>query len=221
MSGLKQIILAALAGLMVTGCRTNQTSDAARIHIQKSSELVAWLDWERMPEDLKNRDPFFVEAICAELVARHEVDFLLTSLKTSNQAVRENLVSHVLYCIDDRRVYDAFVQRLGDEEDEESYYVAFYLAKRGNIAALATLNRHYFQYPVSSLQWSCTAETFGKFRYAPAAKNLIESLDAASLNLSAAACNALQGIYPDSPKDFKGPSEAESYYSKRLSETPN
>jgi len=222
MSGIKQIILAVLVGLVVTACRTTQTSDAARIHIQTSSELVTWLNWERLPEDLKGRDPFFAEAICDELVARGEVGFLLASLNAStNQAVRTYLVSAVLYRIDDGKVYDAFAKRLSEKEDEESYYVASYLAKRGNAAALSTLNRHYFHYPVSSWQWSYTVEFFGKFKYVPATTNLVESLDAASLNLSAAACNALQEIYPDSPRHFEGPTEAKNYYIKRLSEAPH
>ena len=99
-------------------------------------------------------------------MARHEVDFLLASLDASNnEEVRKWLVSGVLYHIDDPRIYDAFTRRLNDKEDEESYYVANYLAKQGNTAALATLNRHYFQYPVSSWQWSYTVELFGKYRY--------------------------------------------------------
>ena len=219
MPGVKQIILVILVGLLGTACRTSQPSDAARIHAQKSSELVAWLNPELLPEDSKGGDPAFLQAICDELLARREVSFLLASLDIStNENVRESLVSGVLYQIDDRRIYDNFANRLDDKEDEESYYVANYLAKRGNTTALATLNRHYFQYPVSSLQWSYTAELFGKNRYMPAATNLVESLDAASLNLSSAACNALQEIFPDSPRHFTGPIEAKDYYIKRLSD---
>jgi hypothetical protein len=221
MRGVKHIILAVLAGLVVTACRTTQTSDAARIHIQKSSELVNWLNWGRLPEDLKDRDPFFQEAICDELVARREVGFLLASLNAStNEDVREYLVSEVLCRIDDRRIYDAFALRLDNKEDRESYYVALYLAERGDASALATLNRHYFAYPVASYEWASAAEMFGKYKYVPATTNLVDSLDAASLNLSAAACNALQEIFPDSPKHFSGPTEARSYYIKRVSDAP-
>lgn len=222
MRDVKQIILAILVGLMGTACRTSQPSDAAKFHAQKSSELVAWLNWELLPEDIKDRDEFVFQAICDELVARHEVDFLLASLDASNnEEVRKWLVSGVLYHIDDPRIYDAFTRRLNDKEDEESYYVANYLAKQGNTAALATLNRHYFQYPVSSWQWSYTVELFGKYRFMPATTNLVESLNAASLNLSVAACNALHEIFPDSPGHFSGPTEARNYYIKRLSEAPN
>jgi hypothetical protein len=221
MNGIKQIILGILVGIVAIGCRTNQTPDAARIHIQTSSNLVVWLDPERMPADVRDQDVSFFWAICDELVARREVDLLLAALNASkSDFAREWLVKDVLYRIDDRRVYDAFAQRLGDKEDAESYYVALYLAERGNTTALATLNRHDFQYSVSSFEWAGAVETFGKFRYMPAASNLVESLDAASLNVSAAACDALQEIFPDSPRHFSGPTEAGNYYMKRLGKVP-
>lgn len=221
MSSVKQIILAISIGLVVTACRTTQTSDAPRIHAQKSPELVAWLDWQQRPEDLKDRDPFFNTAVCDELVARREVDFLLISLNaTTNDDAREWLVSDVLYRINDHKVFEALTQRLGDKEDRESYYVALYLAERGDTTALATLNRHDFHYQVSSYEWASAVEAFGKFKYTPAVTNLVDSLDAASLNVSAAACNALHKFYPDSPAHFYGPAEAQDYYNKRLGEAP-
>jgi HEAT repeat protein len=147
------------------------------------------------------------------------VDFLLTTFNTStNVEVRRWLAMSVLGEIDDRRIYDDLTNHLTDNEDEESYYVAIYLASRGNKTALATLNRHYFNYPVSSVEWAYAAGLLGKYRYTPATTNLVDSLNAASLNLAAAACNSLQEIFPDSPRDFKGPGEAEAYFRKRLGE---
>jgi hypothetical protein len=222
MRGVKQIILTVLAGLVVTACRTSQTSDAARIHAQKSTDLVAWLSWDRLPKDLQDHDPVFLASVCDELVSRREVDFLLASLNAStNEHAREWLVSEVLYRIDDHRVSGAFTRCLSDKEDRESYYVALYLAERGDATALTTLNRHYFAYPVASFEWASATEIFGKYKYIPATTNLVDSLNAASLNVSAAACNALQEIFPDSPKHFGGPTEARNYYIKRLRETPH
>ena len=126
------------------------------------------------------------------------------------------LVSRVLYQIDDERIYKAFAIRLDDKETEESYYVANYLAKHGHTAALATLNKHYFRYPVSSWQWSYTVELFGKYKYQPAVNNLIASLDAASWNVAQAACDALRALFPDSPAHFDGPVEAKDYYINQL-----
>ena len=126
-------------------------------------------------------------------------------------------MSHVLYQIQDDRIYYAFAGRLNEKETEESYYVANYLAKRGHESALATLNRHFWQYPVSSWQMSYTAELFGKYKYQPALSNLVDCLDAASLNLAAAACEALREFYPG-PRRFATPEEAKEYYVKRLRE---
>ena len=184
----------------------------ARIHAQKSPDLIEWLgDWDRVPNELRDRDDAQY-AICHELQARREVDFLLATLATStNSYGRSVLVSGVLYGIDDQRIQTAFLSRLSEEEDEESYYVANYLAKRGITKALDVLNRHYFQYPVSSVQWSVTASLFGKYKYRSAASNLVESLDAASLNLAGAACDSLQMLFPDSPRHFDSPKAARIY----------
>jgi hypothetical protein len=217
MRGIKWIVLAVVIGVTATACRTTKKSELARVHAQKSLELVAWLDWQRLPEDLKAQDEFVDEAICNELVARREVDFLLASLNAAtNEDVREHLVAGVLCRLDDRRIQDAFAVRLGDKEDLVSYYVAAYLAKRGDPAALATLNRHYYRYPVSAWQWSFAVATFGEFKYAPAATNLVTSLDEASPSIAAAAAGALRALYPDAPKHFDGPAETRAYYLKRL-----
>jgi hypothetical protein len=130
-------------------------------------------------------------------------------------------VSGVLGEIDDARVERAFSEHVGEQEDEENYYVLLYLAKHGRTNALDILNRHYFQYPVSSWQWSSAVELFGKAKYKPAITNLVGSLDAASLNVSAAACWSLGEIFPDAPKKFRGPSEAKHYYAERMKESPN
>lgn len=206
--------------LAVTGCRTSVPSDdIAEIKAAKSSTLIAWLNEKQLPEDesLTNLSDTFFPAICNELVARHQVNFLLSELNASNTPyASEWLVSEVLCQIDDRRIYNTFALRLGDKEDRESYYTALYLAQRGNVPALATLNRHYFQYPVASFEWAEAVDAFGKYRFMPAASNIVGSLDAASFNLVGSASIALQKMFPDSPKKFIGPSEAEEYYTKRL-----
>ncbi len=193
-----------------------------RIHAQKSTDLIAWLDdWNHVPNGLRDLDDV-PGAICDELRARREVDFLLATLATSTNAyVRSVLVSHVLYRIDDKRIRKAFLNRLSEAEDEESYFVANYLAERGVTRALDVLNRHYFQYPVPSFQWAVTASLFGKYRYRAAVSNLIESLDAASLNLAGAACDSLQKIFPNSPRHFNGPTAARIYFTKRVNEESN
>lgn len=203
--------------LLGIGCRSTESYDAARIHAQKSSELLLWLNPSRAPNHFTGGDPEVEQMVCDELIARHETDFLLESFNSLKDPIcRKWLVCDILYSIDDPKIYAAFAARLNEEEDEESYCIADYIARRGNTAALAVLNRHYFKYPISSAQWSYTVELFGKYKYSPATSNLIDSIDAASLNLAAASCDALQQIFPDSPKEFKGPSEAQEYYTRRI-----
>jgi hypothetical protein len=192
------------------------------IHAQKSSTLIAWLNEQQLPadENLTNQGDTFLPDICSELVARHQVDFLLDELNASNSPdADEWLVSSVLCSIDDRRIYNAFVPRLNDKEDRESFYIALYLAQRGNTSALATLNWHFYQYQVASYEWAAACDAFGKFKYMPAASNLVECLDTPFLNASAAACGALQKMYPGSPTRFYDPSEAEHYFKKRLNDS--
>jgi hypothetical protein len=216
---LDQILLALFLSFLGVGCRSNLSSDVAQIHAQKSVDLIAWLNPANLPQDLKERDPFFQQMVCKELVARHEINFLLSSFDTlKDSESRSWLVAGVLGNINDHRISHALAVRLSDKEDEESYFIANYLAERGNTNALAILNKHYYQYPVPSWQWSVTVELFGKYRYQPAVSNLIDSLDAASLNVSGAACNALHQIFPDSPRNFIGPTEAEKYFTTRLAE---
>ena len=216
------LLSAILACLVTTACRTVAPYDAAEIHAQKSSTLIAWLNEQQLPDDenLTNQGDTFLPDICSELLARRQVNFLLDELNASNTPdANEWLVSGVLYCIDDRRVYDAFIARLSDKEDRESYYIALYLAQRGNTAALATLNRHYFKYPVASFEWEVAVAAFGKFRYMPAASNVVDSLNAANLGLAGTACGTLQEMFPDSPRKFISPAEAEIYYKKRLNDS--
>jgi hypothetical protein len=221
MSTIVNVVLlsAILVCLVTTACRTVPPSEVTEIHAQKSTTLIAWLNERQLPEDenLTNQADDFQLNICNELLARHQVNFLLDALNASNTPdANAWLVSGVLYHIDDRRIYDAFVARLGDNEDRESYYIALYLAKRGNMTALATLNRHYFQYPVASFEWEGAVAAFGKFRYMPAATNVVWTLNAANLGLAGTSCDTLQKMFPDSPREFIGPTAAENYYKKRL-----
>jgi hypothetical protein len=221
MHGRTKAIFAILVCLATAGCQMSSPSDAARIHAQKSSTLVVWLNG-KLPNDLAGADPMFSAEICEELVARHQVNFLLSQLNATNSPdAREWLVSHVLFCINDRRIYNTFVHRLSDKEDRENYYIALYLAQRGNMQALATLNRHYFQYPVASFEWEVAVAAFGKFTYMPAVTNVYGDLNAANLGLAGTAYGALQEMFPGSPTNLGSPLAAEVYFGKRLDQLTN
>lgn len=118
-------------------------------------------------------------------------------------------------------VEKAFKQYADHSTTILAYLSLKHFAKKGERWALERLNKHYFEYPVSSLEWSEIATLFGKYRYEPAAENLANSVNAASMNLGAAAHDALCKIYPKAAKDFEGPGLAEQYWLEYIKNKKN
>jgi len=143
-----------------------------------------------------------------ELVRRAPVDTLIAAFgRAADDAQRATLLQ-VLYHIDDKQIDSALRGCATPGATEEAYYCLNYLAKRGDTTALRLLNDHYYEYPISSLQWSYTVALFGKFQYRRATENLLESVDAASGNVGGAAVEALLELYPGAPRDFASAEEA-------------
>lgn len=149
-------------------------------------------------------------------------EFLLSEFELTRNAEEKSGIIYALYKIDDPAVA-AFFKRLVKEsfDDGESlYYPLNYLAKRCDNGALRILSGngrgHYPGYP-GCLQWSTTVELFGKCRYRPAAPYLIDSLDAACLNIGVAADDSLRAIFPSSPTFDSAPKE-QAYFRRRARE---
>ncbi len=149
-----------------------------------------------------------------------KVDELLIQLSRSgDEYERVHIIAFDLWNIDDPRIENEFLKRLSAQPTEEAYYVAQYLAKKGNEKALEILNKNSVKYPISSRQWSYTLREFGRQKFVPAIPTLIECLDAASLNVVEEALKALLVFYPDSPMDFESPAEMKAYFTKRYKES--
>ena len=144
-----------------------------------------------------------------------DVSRLLGSLAATSDEDQRTEIILELYNIDDPRVVTALDGLLSHKASKQHYYVAQYLAKRGDEKALAILNKNYFKYPVSSQQWAFSVHAFGLYKYTPAVPNLIKSLGAASLNVVDEAVWSLKQIYPGSPESFRTPEEAIAYFTKR------
>ena len=185
-----------------------------------TEELIRWLDYSKMPDNLKALGNDYTDvsvAICDELVKRHDIPKLLAALDSPDsgvRSVRRYLTGFILFGMHSPEITKAFEARLNEKTDEDDYYVAQYLAERGNRRALEILNRNYFQYPVSSWQWSYTAGLFGRFDYRPAIPNLVKSLNAASLNLVSGAASALRLLYPDAPEKFETLEACHTYFAE-------
>ena len=158
-------------------------------------------------------------AIAFSAFAGDKVDELLSKLsRTQEESDRAHIIAFDLWNLDDPRIERDFVKRLSPKTTEEAYYVAQYLAKKGNKNALEILNKNNFKYPISSWQWSYTLKEFGRHKFIPANPTLIENLDAASLNVVDEAFKAILVFYPDSPETFASPSEMKRYFQKRYRE---
>jgi hypothetical protein len=147
--------------------------------------------------------------------------FLLTAFRNANTSEEKLGISYALYRIDDPQI-EAFFKRLiaeGYDDGEGLYYPLNYLAKRCDPDALRVLSGNgkggYKGYP-GCLQWGKTVELFGKCKYRPAIPYLIESVEAACMNIGIAAVEDLQTMYPGSP-DFSEYSleQIENYFRRR------
>jgi hypothetical protein len=162
----------------------------------------------------------FLYAMVLHAFAGDKVDELLSQLShAEDESDRVHIIAFDLWNLDDPRIDSEFVKRLSSETTGEAYYVAQYLAKRGNRKALEILNRNNYKYPISSWQWSYTLKEFGRHKFTPAIPTLIEALDAASLNVVDEAYKALQVFYPDSPANFQSLKEMKTYFEKRHNES--
>ncbi|MHC5212613.1 MAG: hypothetical protein ACYTG2_18015 [Planctomycetota bacterium] len=88
------------------------------------------------------------------------------------------------------------------------------LAARGDERALFLLNANFFRFGCSSVEWSDTIRHFGTFRYSPAVPNLIDALDAASLNVGGAALEALGRIFPGPHPELRQIATAQEYFTR-------
>jgi hypothetical protein len=140
---------------------------------------------------------------------------LLQLSRATGEQERVEIIARELWDVNDPRIERDFIKRLSAERTQEAYYVAQYLAKRGNLEALKILSENGAGYPISSWQWSYTLREFGRHHYEPAIPTLIDNLDAACLNVVDEACAALRLFYPDAPRSFSSQADVTAYFEMR------
>ncbi len=186
----------------------------ARLSEYSTEELLAYLTLEYVNWHYEHTGE--AEArweIQDELSTRaDDLPLLLEAFAHPVDAFQQKSVAEVVRRFDDPAVLAAFEKHPTDGEDRVAWYCLQYRAERDDTEALRILNEHYGDYPVSSAEWAETAALFGEFGYRPAIPNLIESLDAASLNLAGAACVSLEKLFPGPHPDLEGPSAAKRYF---------
>jgi hypothetical protein len=114
---------------------------------------------------------------------------------------------------------DAFFRRFthGKTSEPATYLSLKYFAEVCDPEALAILNKHYFQYQTSSMEWASIVRSFGACKYKPAALHLVETVSAMMLDLGYASHLSLAAIYPDAKIDFAGPGKTREAWERYLS----
>lgn len=147
-----------------------------------------------------------------ELVRRKQIAPLIEAFENPLDQDQQLIVAESLFYIDDDTIAPTFKNHVSSDINDTMYFCLNYLAKRGDQEALQILNNNYFQYGVSSAQWADTVQWFGKYKYKPAIPNLINSLNAASLNLVGAAQESLGQIFAGPHPEFKTIEEMKVYF---------
>jgi hypothetical protein len=112
---------------------------------------------------------------------------------------------------------DAVLRPYVSKQTEETAYLALkYFARACDDNALAILNKNYFKYPTSSMEWASVVRSFGECRYKPAVPNLVGTVNAMMINLGYASHMSLLAIYPDAKIEFRDPVETQSAWKKYL-----
>lgn len=176
-------------------------------------QLLFLLSNEGIDRFFPDIDPEGVQAEAARRIARAK---LLKTLRATHDDSQKEALVKILAQHDDKEVAATFASLLGKGTDRPSCWMAEYLARRGDQRALRLLNDRYREWQVSSLEWASVLRVFGQQRYYPASDNLIESLDAASMNVGQAALDTLMTLYPGAQRnDIATIREAQAYFRGR------
>jgi len=139
----------------------------------------------------------FTGDIEQELVRRHPIgDIVQVFVNTSDRAQRAWMLD-ILSQLRGREADAALRPFATDGLDDPNYLALKYFAQACDPAALILLNKRYFKYYVSSLEWASIVQLFGQCKYAPAADNLVLTLMAADIDLGYASNESLKAIYPN------------------------
>lgn len=182
--GRASLALTLLLALMLSPASNAQSSKEI-----PSPELLARLG----DQDLERAN-----AAWFELLRRREIPWL-TSLFDRDEPNQENIVM-LLYHMGQKK-YDERIVRfmrahLGKDLSRHDFYIALFLAERGDLPALETLSNNCYQYGMSSMDWANGLVQFGKYRYRPAIPCLVWCVNAVSLNAADAAIQSLELFFP-------------------------
>lgn len=163
----------------------------------------------------------YPEAVVEELARRQPVRELLQVFDTTVDIIQ---LSWLLETLDRMRgpLVDSALTRIATTSDtvdprempEHAYFALKYFAQTGTPWALRILNCNYDRWPVSSMERAEVVALFGKYKFYPAASNLVETIGAMLINLNEAALTGLAELFPDGQRDFKTLDDAGRYWKR-------
>jgi hypothetical protein len=165
--------------------------------------------------------PDYTKAVQLELARRHPIERLATIFRLTTDDVQQYAMLEVLEHLGSPES-EAALRSLATRATERANFLAnLHFARRCDRAALANLNARYRAYPVSSVQLASAAKAFGDCDFKPAIPNLVDSVDAASMNLGWDAHLSLQKMYPDAKIDTSTPETTQRSWRAYLSRRRN
>ena len=207
----------AVVGAMMGTARGDDRCSYQAFDACSHVELMDLLTARQINRFFPDVDP---EAAKEAIARRVPLPVLLMQIETTDDLYARDKLIDIAFHRSEPEVARVFESVLGRGVEEGDCLIAHYLAKRGNRRALEVLNEHYGEYRLSSYGWSYVIPVFGTQRFYPATENLLESLDAASLNVVIAAEEALRRLYPGAPEAFQTLEEVKAYWRKRIKELP-
>ena len=193
--------------------------DSIHISARTDAQLVSLLTAKAIDSLVASRvHPDCVFTVMDSLTARRAVEVLVTAIDHPADATQKKYAILAAYHLDDARVVAAMARHLTSETTAAAYYATNYMAKRGDRQALAVLYSNGGHYGISSVQWAATVRLFGKYKFMPAVPYLIDSLDAASMNVGAAAMESLLDIFPGPNPPEIGSVAWQEYFTGRYRE---
>jgi hypothetical protein len=216
---MKTKIFVAIFGILIftaMSCisQTTQKYNPKKISKYSDQELIWFLSYTNCVIHDQDYPPdgFPFWDVQNELLKRKHISNLLHEYETTqDQFLKEKLLG-VLFNFTNAQISNAMLKTANTNTDIIGYLSNAYLARQGYIPALENLNRNFMNYPVSSWEFSYVVGYFGRYKYYPAVQNLIQSISAASGNLSGACLKSLFLLYPEANQDFNSTEEAEQYF---------
>ncbi len=159
----------------------------------------------------------FTDAVEQELIARSAHLDLIDIFERTTDEFQQAWIVDVLAQTRLPAADSVLRRYIHGATDEPTTYLALkYFGSVCDQEALRILNKHYFQYHTSSMEWASIVRSFGECKYKPAVPKLVETVSAASMNLGYASHLSLLDMYPDAKIDFRDPMVTRKAWEKYL-----